>query len=510
MGVNFRASMNWLHTWAGVVMGGLLLAIFWMGTLSVFDREIDRWMMPMTRLASVDSVVSFDALHRSLEAAVQARSPLWRVILPTEREPFVRVVQQGASGPVYQLFDPASGAALPAPGTWAGTGFIYPFHYMLHLKIGQAGIWIVGLAGMVMLALCVSGVVIHRRLFVDFFTVRRSAKPRRLVLDLHNVAGVAALPFHVGITLSGLVIFFAIYFPGGLQMAFGDWRAFEAEAYGSFARPRLGEPGAGLASLDAMAAAARASWNGEAPRDLIVRHPGDKAVYVQVRRAYDGQVVAEGDMAWFDGATGALLHHRSSLQPVMTSYRFIAGLHLIQFRHWTLRWIYFALGLAGCLVIATGYLFWLQSRRRKHGQIGVRIVESLAIGSVTGLVVATFAFFVANRLLPAGAAFAGYDRAALEIWIFYLAWLGTFGHGWRRRAAAWAEQCWIIAALAGAAVLLNWLTTGDHLLRSLAHRHLWPVAGMDAVLLLAGAAVLWWPLRRAGRARMASDVRRHQ
>lgn len=46
----FRGSMNWVHTWAGAVLGGLLFAIFWMGTLSVFDREIDRWMAPMTRV----------------------------------------------------------------------------------------------------------------------------------------------------------------------------------------------------------------------------------------------------------------------------------------------------------------------------------------------------------------------------------------------------------------------------------------------------------------------------
>lgn len=315
MAAAFRASMNWLHTWAGVLTGSLLLAIFWMGTLSAFDREIDRWMMPMTRLENVDSVVSFDALRQLLETAVQARSPLWRVNLSTDREPFVRVVHQGEAGPMNLLIDPASGAVLPVSGTWAGTGFIYPFHYMLHLKIGQAGIWIVGLAGMAMLALCVSGIVIHRRILADFFTVRLGRKPRRLILDLHNVAGVAALPFHVAITLSGLVIFFAIYFPGGLQMAYPDWRAFESDAYGTFARPRLDEPGEGLASLDAMAAAARALWNGEVPRDLIVRHPGDKAAYVQIRRSYDGQVVAEGDMAWFDGATGALLHHRSSLQP---------------------------------------------------------------------------------------------------------------------------------------------------------------------------------------------------
>ena len=42
--------MGWLHTWAGLVLGAILFAIFWMGTLSVFDREIDRWLMPETRL----------------------------------------------------------------------------------------------------------------------------------------------------------------------------------------------------------------------------------------------------------------------------------------------------------------------------------------------------------------------------------------------------------------------------------------------------------------------------
>ena len=44
MGPSFRASMNLLHTWTGVVLGGVLFAIFWTGTLCVFDREIDRWM----------------------------------------------------------------------------------------------------------------------------------------------------------------------------------------------------------------------------------------------------------------------------------------------------------------------------------------------------------------------------------------------------------------------------------------------------------------------------------
>src|SRR5687768_14441954 len=58
--LTLRRSMSWLHTWAGVGLGGLLFAIFWMGTLSVFDREIDRWMMPGTRIAAPRGPVSLD------------------------------------------------------------------------------------------------------------------------------------------------------------------------------------------------------------------------------------------------------------------------------------------------------------------------------------------------------------------------------------------------------------------------------------------------------------------
>jgi hypothetical protein len=40
--------------------------------------------------------------------------------------------------------------------------------------------------------------------------------------------------------------------------------------------------------------------------------------------------------------------------------------------------------------------------------------------------------------------------------------------------------------LAVSVVLLNWITTRDHLLRSLGHRHLRPIAGMDLLLLVGG------------------------
>ena len=186
----------------------------------------------------------------------------------------------------------------------------------------------------------------------------------------------------------------------------------------------------------------------------------------------------------------------------MTAQRFIVGFHMIQFRHWTLRWIYFSLGLLGCVLIGTGYLFWLESRRNRHAQLGlsgVGIVEALTVASTTGIIAATLAFFIVNRLLPSGATFLGQERAALEVWVFYLAWVTTFAHACLRSRCAWIEQCWAIAGFAIVAVLLNWTTTGDHLFRSATYRHLWPVAGIDIVLLL-GAAIAAYSAVRVAKA----------
>jgi hypothetical protein len=62
---------------------------------------------------------------------------------------------------------------------------------------------------------------------------------------------------------------------------------------------------------------------------------------------------------------------------------------------------------------------------------------------------------------------------------------------------AWREQCWAIVILAVAAVSLNWVTTGDHLIATLSAGY-WPVAGVDLTL-LAGGAIAAFAARRLQR-----------
>ncbi|GGY67505.1 PepSY-associated TM helix domain-containing protein [Pseudoduganella albidiflava] len=505
METTFRKSMAPLHTWAGVLLGAVLFAVLWTGTLILFRGEIDQWMMPQTRLAAAPAPLSLDRAARLVLPLVPAGATQWRIDLPTARTPVAVFSYRLPDGEEYtRLFDPVRYRLLPQPGTDGASGFLVPLHYSLHLAWADTGKWLVGLAGMAMLVLLVSGVVIHARLVAQLFTFRPRKGLPRSALDLHNLSGVLLLPFHFMLALSGLAIFITVFFPQAHVATYGAKpkakAAFMAEAYGRHAGRKTGEPGT-LASLDAMRREAERLWGGEQPYFVRAWQPGDAAGVIEFRRSYAREVTMNLDQLYFDAATGRVVR-RFEAGPVMTAQRVLSGVHFARFEHGTLRALYFAGGLGGCVLVATGFLFWLESRRKghaRHGLGGVRLVEMLAVGGMTGLVLSTLAYLVANRLLPADAGLPEWDRAALERATFYATWSIAFLHAWLRRTAAWREQLLGIAALALVAMLLNWLTTGEHLLQTLANgRH--AVAGVDLALLAFGGAA-WHAARRIGAGR---------
>jgi hypothetical protein len=221
---------------------------------------------------------------------------------------------------------------------------------------------------------------------------------------------------------------------------------------------------------------------------LVVTHVGNSNAYVSIYRdSTDRVATAEG--LHFEGSSGRLLFEDPPVGPVETVNGFLVGMHLQQFEHWTLRWLIFAGGLLSCVCIATGFIFFVEKRKGAHardGHPGSRWADALAVTTVTGMVVATLSVMVVNRVLPE-------DLAHRDVWekgAFWLAWLLALLHAaWRsaallrsRMSKAWAEQCWIIAFLAAAAMALNAISTGDHLGRTLSAAY-WPVAGVDLMLL---------------------------
>jgi uncharacterized iron-regulated membrane protein len=528
---NFRLAMAWLHTWFGLVLGFVLMVVFFFGALSVFDREIDRWAIPASRfepqpMPSFDKVLrpvfesmqptqeSLDYLRDRVDGPLPERFDTVRSwgAYTTHRDPvlglFAGYEVPNAKDPEdgawsNRTIDPRNGASLPEDHLKIGSRFFYPLHYSLNLHWMDLGYWIVGLAALVMLVALVSGVVMHRKIFREFFTFRPHKATQRSALDLHNMTGVLALPFHFFFAFTGLVIFAGIYFPvthTQLNPLHELHEKLEARETG-LPHDRAGVA-APLASVDAMVAEAQRRWAARGMAGEVgflgLQHVGDVNGYVSIYRAGTDRIALTGEGIHFRASSGELLREDPPRSAVDSLNTFLTGLHLQHFRHWLLRWLYLLGGLLGCVCIATGFIFFVEKRKKQHakaGRQGSRVVDALAVTTVTGMLIAASAMLVANRLLPEALPAGWPPRGDLEQYLFWAAWVLAMAHAFWRSAPvaqghlnpAWREQCWAVATLALAAVLLNWATTGDHLLITLL-RGYWPVAGVD-LFLLAGAVL---------------------
>ena len=526
---NFRLSMSWVHSWFGLVVGFVLMVCFFFGSLSVFDRELDRWSLPDTRfepqampsidrmLASVWKGVQPDAaeyaqqmpqLHDAAKGPMTPPSQLipdeyWAYT--THRDPVLLV--GAAFNPPHPkdpkghnhihgraTIDPRSGEVLQDGALKVGSEFFYPMHYSLNWNWKNLGIWIVGFAGLTMLVALVTGVVMHRKILREIFTFRPRKHIQRSTLDLHNLTGVLALPFHFFFAFTGVLIFAGVYFfpvsATMLKPLHDRHEVMEARATG-LPHERAGVP-APLSSVDAMVADAKRRWAARGMAGevgfLQIHHVGDANGYVSIYRAGRNRVALVGEGIHFKASTGEVLHQDPPRSVVAGINEFLTGLHLQHFEHWLLRWLYVFGGLLGCACIATGFIFFVEKRKKQHakaGGQGSRIVDALAVTTVTGMVIAALAMLVANRLVPADLPGAG----ELQKYAFWGAWLLAMAHAfWRsapvaqaRMNPAWREQSSAIVILAVTAAVLNWATTGDHLIKTIAEGY-WPVAGVDLAL----------------------------
>ncbi|GJE58796.1 hypothetical protein MPOCJGCO_0880 [Methylobacterium trifolii] len=130
---SFRQSIAWLHTWAGLVVGWLLLSVFVAGTASYYRADISRWMRPeLQGAAAVDPGQGADQAIAALKArAPEARQ--WHVRLPTTSDGSLGLQWRGKVGPRENLLlNPATGIPVQVRGTLGGK-FLHQLHYELHM-----------------------------------------------------------------------------------------------------------------------------------------------------------------------------------------------------------------------------------------------------------------------------------------------------------------------------------------------------------------------------------------
>lgn len=503
MKAGFRQSISWLHTWCGLTCGWLLCAIFLTGTLSVFREPITRWMEAGPVPASAPTVDTGTQAVRAQQwlAANAADARAWQIRWPAQHGWPLQLSWEDGDGNAHERWvDAGTGMPHPPPRlreTEGGRHFM-SFHYTLHG--GMAGYWLVGWITACMLLALVSGVVVHKRIFKDFFTFR-PGKGQRSWLDAHNLSAVLTLPFLFMIGYTGLTFFYSSYLPWPVQAAYGDaddaYARYEAEV--APARPvpaGILVAGAQLPDLPDLLARAQAI-SGQRPALVTIQAPGTvhSVVEVEGRKPVGNtgrHLLSEASRVTFDAASGRLLQlhaaHPQQLGAVQV-HETIEALHKADFGGWPMKWLYFISGLLGTAMIAIGtLLFSLKRRKRSEQEFGAatagiyRCVEAFNVASLAGVALASIVYLHGNRLLPLEMS----DRSAWEIRIFLLTCAASVLHAlWRPPRLAWIEQLWLAAALCLALPVVNLATTGQGLLMYL-QRGAWQQAGVELVTLAFG------------------------
>lgn len=497
----FRASMTWLHTWCGLLLGWLLYAIFITGTASYYRPEITRWMQPELRpYAGEPAELMTRALDEVRRNAPDATSIYIR--FPNNRDPGLQLSWQVPGQPRVAKVVDAETAKIVARDSRGGE-FFYRFHFQLQLPYPW-GRYLASLAAAFMLVALFTGIMAHRQFFKDFFTFRPSKPGTRSWLDFHNLAGVVALPFYFVIAFTAQVVF--------------------VDMLTSWARAATEPPAVETvtAATPVAAPAGVSLEKSEIPplpvepmiKEYLARH-GDLALgslYATGLGTKRGNVAimpwADREIPYksrnplnFSAATGVLVPGSAEAPGIVTKINdTLYGLHITRFAGPLLRALLFFLGLLGSALVATGLIMWTLKRRKRQeslygvgrSSIGHWIVERLNITAIVGFPIALSAIFWANRLLPFDLAQRG-DR---EVNVVFIVWGLSLVHACARPVwQAWREQLWLAAGLFTLLPFLDILTTEGF------ERRL----GFNLVLVIMGALWTWCALRVTGAARRKRD-----
>ena len=420
-----------LHTWCGVVSALFLIVCFLAGALTLFLDDLNRWAAPpppsvmpapdarqqaqlLDYMAAHPEITTTFTLH--LRTTADAPAPLsW------ERDGEQFWATRDANGQ-WRRFS----APLPALGE-----VLDDLHRTAGIP-GAVGGYTMGVVAVLYALALISGtVLLLPRLKRQLFALRPEGGRRRAWLDLHNLLGLTALPFHLVIAITTAV--FVFYAP--LEQAMralspaADTDVAEAAGQGE-----LLPPATLLARAQAFAPALQAermvfdALDDRAEALVVVlggTATGGRRLYVALN-PYGGALR-------YRNSGGSFYHAASDA---------FAALHFGNYGGYPLRWLYFVLALAGAVLFYTGNLLWLGKRARGERR-DVRLLAALTIGTSCGTICGMATMLLTARfqpLLPLAAETLAHAS-------YYLPFLAANAYALRRGAGATGALLCISIAL---------------------------------------------------------------
>ena len=348
------------HAAIGLLAGALLYVVSLTGTVAVFFEEWQRIEQPRApEMTAIDP----NAVQRGVAAVLASEAGKPRtthlyVHLPVEALPRATITTD------HQAVHLDTTGAIAGKEEIAWTDFLVDLHYLLNIP-GIFGITLVGALGVMMLALALSGVIAHPRIFRDAFRLRARDRNGLALADWHNRLSVWTLPFTLAIALTGALIGMASITAYGVATVSygGDLEAVYTPIFGT-----EGKPDQAAAPVPDVATALDY---------MHTHHPGLRLTYVTLHDPMTSgqhiQIVGTparrlvfGEYYNFDArgrflGTAGLSDGAIGQQASASTY----NLHFGNFGGLPVKIAYFVFGLALTAICATGTYIWLGKRQRR-------------------------------------------------------------------------------------------------------------------------------------------------
>ncbi|WP_353171929.1 PepSY-associated TM helix domain-containing protein [Acinetobacter rudis] len=516
-----RQSMSWLHGWLGILAGCLLYVIFFTGSLSFYQKQLNLWLQPELHQSLLNSTqqqqLNF-ALAQLNKTDPQASS--WQIMLPNTAQPTINVsslahgeLPTRHEKPKQTLLDATTGQVL-TPRNTAGAEFISVLHFQLYGLPHVLGRWIVGLATLLMLVALMSGIVIHKKIFKEFFVFRRG-KGLRSWLDGHNLAAVYSVPFQLMISFSGLLLLAYTLMPWAIDQVYPQGKsafvaALQQEQLGQQQTTKLTlQPQhkalddlsvksqlefKHMPDLTMLLTQVQQQWPDNPVAAVLIKNPNTAQAQIEFRARYSEDLfkLKSVPSLKFNAITGTALPTTEMHTPVAAYiYNFMLALHRASGSDAALRALLFFSGLMGLLMIVSGQVLWVVKKqgmsKAQNNNYGLRLMQCCNVAVILGLILACVGYLYAARLIPSQVT----ERRELEIQIFFIVWLLSFIHAaFRKHRQAWLEQLVLLAVLLSLLPVLNALSGGMPLWLSLSLGQS-AVAGIDLAAMVFAIIIIF-------------------
>lgn len=360
------ARMLSAHAGIGVILGALLYIVSLSGVLVVFHAEFARWEQPhIAEAPSVSPELAQSAAQTLLDhARAEGVTPHEiMVFLPTPDSPRLA----GGYEDTYWFIDDQ--ARLGEEIDHGFSEFLIDLHYYLHLP-STLGLIVVGLMGVMMLALVLSGFLAHPRVFKDAFRSHKPGNGQLSLADRHNRLSVWGAPFHLMIPLTGAALGLATLVAVTLAQSEPEMTVTDMfdTVFGAGA-----EQAAPAGPLPDVAQALRVvakdfAEDGLIPWIVQIHHLGEDEQTLQILTAAPDRLIF-GEYLQF--APDGTFIGKTGLDDGAFGQQAMASVYNLHFGNWggvPVKLVYVALGLALCVICVSGVQLWLYKRARKKGE----------------------------------------------------------------------------------------------------------------------------------------------